>query len=214
MASHGEAVQQLMETTGAVRARLLWLACGLLLCATFAMAIGQRRKMAARRRKLAARRREGTPTSARAVPSTCSLRRQKEFREQMELLKRQGRAFQSSLQLSFADLDLVRSRRLEVWDESDREGISWSFCSSASRASKTSRASGASGGSCGGSSRGCRWVSGPGGGKGPKHPDAAPVCAVGSCAPCASSRELSLEKPNMLGAASPSWSFRSDCTDA
>eukprot|EP00802_Teleaulax_amphioxeia_P024432 Tamp_25131.p1 GENE.Tamp_25131~~Tamp_25131.p1 ORF type:complete len:233 (+),score=36.40 Tamp_25131:64-699(+) len=210
MASHGEAVQLFVETTGAARARLLWLACGLLLCATFAMAIGLRRRLATRSGQARGRANERLCSrDCKSRSTTCSLRRQKEFREQMELLKRQGRAFQSSLQLSFADLDLVRSRRLEVWDESDREGISWSFCSSASRASKTSRASGASGGSCGGSSLGGKLVSGSGGAKGPKDPAAAQVCAAGSCSPCGSPRELPLE--NMLLRATSSGS---DCIDA
>ena len=104
MASHGEAVQLFVETTGAARARLLWLACGLLLCATFAMAIGLRRRLATRSGQARGRANERLCSrDCKSRSTTCSLRRQKEFREQMELLKRQGRAFQSSLQLSFAD---------------------------------------------------------------------------------------------------------------
>ena len=213
MASHGEAVQLFVETTGAARARLLWLACGLLLCATFAMAIGLRRRLATRSGQARGRANERLCSrDCKSRSTTCSLRRQKEFREQMELLKRQGRAFQSYLQLSFADLDLVQSGRLEVCDESDREDIGWSFCSSASRASKTSGASGASGasgGSCGGSSLGGKLVSGSGVAKGPKDPAAAQVCAAGSCSPCGSPRELPLE--NMLLRATSSGS---DCIDA
>jgi len=127
-------------------ALLVALGCWLLLCALGAMFLGLWR-----RRPSAAHKGPSPPWKAHVAGVPFSLsgpwtaepcvrvsvqRLQQAFREQMELLKQQGRAFQSvEPQLSFTnDLDLTRSGMLGSWQEFELE----EFCSRGSAASKAS----------------------------------------------------------------------------
>ena len=155
--------------------------------------------------------------------SGAARRRHQAFREQMEILKRQGRAFHTyEPQKSFADFDLKPSGgRLQAWSEGEEERVSLSFCSSGSRASKTSRGSHGSGTSRG-SSRGASlpagWLGSGQGATGPK--DASPRRAVahGGCSPCTSQGELrdgGEPRAKVHGDDSlHALSFTSDCVDS